>query len=219
MTGKEGQGSALKPAQGLCPRAPHVPGHASHDGPGSWTALHWSGSKGEFNMRRMPRHDAGGPGGRRPAGRRSLIALTLLIPLTTHAVEPAERLPDPAMETRARAISAELRCLVCQNESIDESHADLARDIRALVRRRLTLGDSDTATVQAVVDRYGDFVLLRPPIRRDTWILWYGPVALLLTGLTAIAFWLRRPSPTPPPTPLTEEEHHRLTTLTREDSP
>ena len=112
-----------------------------------------------------------------------LGALFLLLTLTTAvpAVEPSERLPDPALEARARAIGAELRCLVCQNESIDESGADLARDIRALVRRRLTLGDSDAATIQAIVDRYGQFVLLRPPVERATWLLWFGPAALLST--------------------------------------
>ena len=87
---------------------------------------------------------------------------------TALAVEPAERLPDPAMEARARAVSAELRCLVCQNESIDESHADLAHDIRVLVRERLSAGDTDAQATAAVVSRYGDFVLLRPPVKPAT---------------------------------------------------
>ena len=189
MRGKR-QGSALEPAR----RAP--PSWTSRQGHGPWTAIHWVWGR----------------------SRGALLILLLLLPLATHAVEPAERLPDPALETRARAISAELRCLVCQNESIDDSHAGLARDIRALVRRRLTLGDTDTATVQAVVDRYGDFVLLRPPVRRATWLLWYGPAALLLTGLAAIALWLRRrPLSTQPPAPLTEAEQHRLAAMMRED--
>jgi cytochrome c-type biogenesis protein CcmH len=147
-----------------------------------------------------------------------IVLAVLVIPIVTMAVEPGERLPDPAMEARARAISAELRCLVCQNESIDESHADLARDIRALVRRRLTLGDSDAATTQAVVDRYGEFVLLRPPVRPDTWLLWYGPVALMFIGISAIALWLGRPGGRGVPSvPLTTDERRRLASLTRED--
>ena len=94
-----------------------------------------------------------------------------------HAVEPNERLADPALEARARAISGELRCLVCQNESIDESGADLAHDIRVFVRQRLTAGDTDAQAIQAVVNRYGQFVLLKPPVEPATYVLWYGPPA------------------------------------------
>ena len=121
-----------------------------------------------------------------------VLVVWLLLAASAWAVEPAERLADPAMEARARAISAELRCLVCQNESIDESHADLAADIRALVRRRLVAGDSDAAAIRAVVDRYGDFVLLRPPVTRATWLLWFGPAGLLLAAGAATVLWLRR---------------------------
>ena len=149
---------------------------------------------------------------------RSLALMLLLAAaLPALAVEPAERLADPALESRARAISAELRCLVCQNESIDESHADLAHDIRMLVRERLTAGDSDAATVQAVVNRYGDFVLLKPPVEPATYVLWFGPVALLLVGLTGTIVWLRRRSPAAEPvTPLTDAERQRLDGLLRE---
>lgn len=145
--------------------------------------------------------------------------LVLLVMWTTaaHAVEPAERLPDPAMEARARAISAELRCVVCQNESIDESRADLARDIRRLVRERLTAGDSDAQARQAVVARYGDFVLLRPPVKPATYLLWFGPAALLVVGLVGVAVWLRRRRPADPP-PLTEDERRRLDALTRDQA-
>jgi len=143
--------------------------------------------------------------------------LLLAAALPALAVEPAERLADPALESRARAISAELRCLVCQNESIDESHADLAHDIRMLVRERLTAGDSDAATVQAVVNRYGDFVLLKPPVEPATYVLWFGPVALLLVGLAGTIVWLRRRSPAAEPvTPLTDAERQRLDGLLRE---
>ena len=149
---------------------------------------------------------------------RSLALIALLAAaLPALAVEPAERLADPALESRARAISAELRCLVCQNESIDESHADLAHDIRMLVRERLTAGDSDAATVQAVVNRYGDFVLLKPPVEPATYVLWFGPVALLLVGLAGTIVWLRRRSPAAEPvTPLTDAERQRLDGLLRE---
>ena len=146
----------------------------------------------------------------------AVFCAILLAGFAAVAVEPAERLPDPAQEARARTISAELRCLVCQNESIDESHAELAQDIRALVRRRLTLGDTDAAALQAVVDRYGSFVLLRPPVRPATWLLWYGPAAAVLLGLGGIAAWLRR-SGAAAVTPLTPAEQDRLVVLTRED--
>ncbi len=146
-----------------------------------------------------------------------LAAALLAFSVAAHAVEPAERLPDPALEARARTIGAGLRCLVCQNESIDESGAELARDIRALVRRRLAAGDTDEAVFQAVVDRYGDFVLLRPPVRRETWLLWYGPIGLLVLGIGGAFVWLRRPSAVPPAPDLTAEEQQRLAELMKED--
>jgi cytochrome c-type biogenesis protein CcmH len=134
------------------------------------------------------------------------------------AVEPAERLPDTGLEARARAISTELRCLVCQNESIDESHADLARDIRRLVRERLAAGDSDARATQAVVDRYGDFVLLRPPVKPATWLLWFGPVVLVLVAGLGTAVWLRRRTRSADaPAPLTEAERARLDRLLQDD--
>jgi cytochrome c-type biogenesis protein CcmH len=106
---------------------------------------------------------------------------------------------------------------VCQNESIDESHADLAHDIRMLVRERLAAGDSDQATIQAVVNRYGDFVLLKPPVEPATYVLWFGPVALLLVGLAGTVFWLRRRgSAVEPALPLTKDEQQRLDGILRE---
>jgi cytochrome c-type biogenesis protein CcmH len=108
------------------------------------------------------------------------------------AVEPKEMLADPALEARAREISRGLRCVVCQNESIDESDADLAHDLRVLVRERLVAGDSDKQVVQFIVDRYGDFVLLRPPVKPETYLLWASPAILLLLAGAIIALYLRR---------------------------
>lgn len=115
------------------------------------------------------------------------LFLSLLLPLfsvsAAVAVEPDEILPDAAMEHRARDISAGLRCLVCQNQSIDDSHAPLARDLRLLVRERLKAGDSDKAVLDFVVDRYGDFVLLKPPMRGTTLLLWLTPILVLIGGI------------------------------------
>ncbi len=145
-----------------------------------------------------------------------LLAMLLLTAVAARAVEPAERLADSALEARARVISSQLRCLGCQNESIDESGADLAHDIRMFVRERLTTGASNTAVIQAVVDRYGAFVLLKPPIEPATYILWYGPPALLAIGLLGTAIWLKRRQSTPAETaPLSTDEARRLDGLMR----
>jgi cytochrome c-type biogenesis protein CcmH len=134
------------------------------------------------------------------------------------AVEPKERLADPVLEARARAISAKLRCLICQNESIDESHADLARDLRALVRERLTAGDTDAQAIQAIVDRFGDFVLLDPPVRPATYALWYGPPGLLLLASLTTILWLRRRGQSgEPAVPLSQAEQERIDALLLED--
>ncbi len=132
------------------------------------------------------------------------LALALLLLLAAlparAAITPDEILPDPALEERARGITKQLRCLVCQNQSIDDSNAPLARDLRLLVRERLKAGDSDTATLSFVVARYGDFVLLRPPVKATTWLLWFGPALLLLAGVAFL--WMRtrqrRVAPAPP---------------------
>jgi cytochrome c-type biogenesis protein CcmH len=140
-----------------------------------------------------------------------LFALFLLTAAAAQAVEPSERLADPALEARARMISSQLRCLVCQNESIDESGADLAHDIRMFVRERLTAGDTDPQAMQALVNRYGQFVLLKPPVEPATYVLWYGPPLLLLIGLTSTLVWLKRRQPMPADTgPLSAEEASRL---------
>ena len=122
----------------------------------------------------------------------ALALLLILYASAAHAVDPREMLPDPVQETRARAISQGLRCLVCQNESIDESDADLAKDLRLLIRRRIVAGDSDQEVVDYVVQRYGDFVLLRPPFKGATAILWLGPLLFAAAGMIGIVVYYRR---------------------------
>lgn len=119
-----------------------------------------------------------------------LLALCLAIPAM--ALSPDEILPDPALEQRARDISAGLRCLVCQNQSIDDSDADLAKDLRVLVRERLVAGDSDEAVRQYVVDRYGEYVLLNPRLGGHTLLLWIAAPVLLLAGLVTLLVTGRR---------------------------
>ena len=148
------------------------------------------------------------------SGRTRLRAAVLLAALASapgaRAVQPDEILRDPKLESRARTISAELRCLVCQNQSIDDSDAPLARDLRLLVRERLQAGDSDREVVRFVANRYGDFVLLKPPFTAETLVLWLGPAALALGAATAIWAARRR---VPPPAfagPLSEAEEAAL---------
>ncbi|HET8729108.1 MAG TPA: cytochrome c-type biogenesis protein [Alphaproteobacteria bacterium] len=143
-----------------------------------------------------------------------IIILALLLAAPAFAVDPGERLDDPALEARARDISAELRCLVCQNQSIDDSNAPLARDLRILVRERLKAGDSDREAIAYITARYGDYVLLKPPFRGDTLLLWLGPTALLLLAAAAVAVlaWRRRAIGREAP-PLSEAEERRLAAL------
>ena len=135
--------------------------------------------------------------------------------LPAFAVLPAERLVDPALEARARSLSQELRCLVCQNQSIDDSSADLAHDLRVVVRERLVAGDSDGEALAYLTARYGDYVLLRPPVKPATWVLWFGPPAFLLAGLAvAVAGGRRRRSSVAAETAaLSEDERNRLDDL------
>lgn len=145
---------------------------------------------------------------------RWLVLCLMLLAAPALAVQPDEILDDPALEARARALSSGLRCVVCRNESIDDSNADLARDMRLLVRERLVAGDSDAEVVQYLVDRYGEFVLLQP--RRDgiNMILWVSGPVLLLAGLgLAVLALRRRPSPEKP---LTPEEEARLREILRD---
>jgi cytochrome c-type biogenesis protein CcmH len=124
--------------------------------------------------------------------RAALLAFCLAGAPAAQAVQPDEILADAAMEARARAISAELRCMVCQNQSIDDSDAGLARDLRLLVRARLKAGDSDAAVFDYLHARYGDFILLKPPFNAGTALLWALPALALLAGGAAIARGARR---------------------------
>ncbi|MEO0485096.1 MAG: cytochrome c-type biogenesis protein [Pseudomonadota bacterium] len=142
---------------------------------------------------------------------RGLAVFLLLWPMAVFAVEPGEVLSDPALETRARDLSQGLRCPVCQNESIDESSAPVARDLRLLVRERLLAGDSDAEVMEFVVDRYGEFVLLRPEINGANLLLWLAGPAVLILVLGGIALRLRGTAAVE--TPLTAEEEERLSTL------
>jgi cytochrome c-type biogenesis protein CcmH len=142
-----------------------------------------------------------------------ILALALAAPAL--AVQPDEILPDPGLEARARAITSELRCVVCQAESIDDSNADIARDLRLLVRERIVAGDTDKEVVDFVVARYGEFVLFRPPFNARNAALWLaGPALLLIGGGIAFAFIRRRSAlPEPARPPLTPEEEARLRDL------
>jgi cytochrome c-type biogenesis protein CcmH len=136
-------------------------------------------------------------------------AVVTLSPL--HAVQVDEILQDPALESRARGISSELRCMVCQNQSIDDSEAPLARDLRLLVRERLKAGDSDRQVVDFMVARYGEFVLLKPRFAWHTAILWAAPLLALLTGLAMLLVSMRnRSAAAPEPVVLTEAEQRKL---------
>jgi cytochrome c-type biogenesis protein CcmH len=148
-----------------------------------------------------------------------LLGTCLLAPGAQAATSPDEVLADPVLEERARALSRQLRCLVCQNQSIDDSDADLARDLRQLVRERLVAGDSDAEIIAFLTARYGDFVLLRPPVKPATWGLWFGPLAVLLVaGGGIVVFLRRRGSRETASAPLSPGERARLDALMREAS-
>lgn len=125
-----------------------------------------------------------------------ILLLSAFTAMTSLAVEPSEILDDPVLEERARTISKNLRCVVCQNETIDDSNATIAQDMRRLVRQRLLDGDSDQDVLDYMVDRYGDFVLLRPQFKTQTLLLWLGPIILLLIGGGVVARYVRQSSPT-----------------------
>ena len=135
------------------------------------------------------------------------------------AVEPGEMLQNPVLETRARTISEGLRCLVCQNESIDDSHAELAQDIRLLVRQRLQAGDTNQQVRDFLVARYGQFILLRPPFEAQTLLLWGTPViVLVLGGIGIVLAQRRRRSVRDPAKPLSADERLRLDELLAESA-
>jgi cytochrome c-type biogenesis protein CcmH len=138
----------------------------------------------------------------------------MLLSFPALAVEPSEMLKDPALEARARTIGRELRCVVCQNQSIDDSAAEVAHDMRVAVRERLTAGDSDKAVMDYMVARYGDYVLLEPPFKARTLVLWLGTPFLLLVAAAALfAAARRRRSIATAPVPLTAQEQQRLDAL------
>jgi cytochrome c-type biogenesis protein CcmH len=142
------------------------------------------------------------------------VLFALLAPGAAFAVRPDEMLKDPALEARARHLSEELRCMVCQNQSIDDSEAPLAHDLRVLVRQRLEAGDSDRQVLDYLVSRYGDFVLLKPPFKLETLLLWGLPPLALLVGLAGIVVMARRRTTlVERPEPLSSEEQAKVATL------
>jgi cytochrome c-type biogenesis protein CcmH len=149
----------------------------------------------------------------RDAGRLALLLL-LLAPLAAHAVSnPADMLPDQAMEERARNLGRDIRCMVCQNQSIEDSEVGLARDLRLIVRERIVAGDTDAQVKDFLHARYGDFVLLKPPFSWSTAALWATPAVAVLLGLGLIFAMRRRQAQVAGPPPLTEEERRRLAAL------
>lgn len=143
---------------------------------------------------------------------RALLLSLLLLATPVWAVQPDEILSDPALEERARDLSKGLRCLVCRNESIDESNASLARDLRILLRERLVAGDTDAEAVAFIVDRYGEYVLLNPPASGSTWLLWgAGPLMLLLAGGVGLMYLRgRSTADAKDQVPLSDAEQDRL---------
>ncbi len=148
--------------------------------------------------------------------RRLAVLLLWLLAAPALAVQPDEILGDPKLEARAREISSGLRCLVCRNELIDESNADLARDLRLLVRERLVAGDTDEEVVSFVTDRYGEYVLLRPSMKGANLILWISGPLMLVAALLIAGFALRRRRNQPGPPALSEAERARLRQLTED---
>ncbi|ACM00805.1 cytochrome c-type biogenesis protein [Cereibacter sphaeroides] len=150
--------------------------------------------------------------------RLAALLLAALLATPAFAVQPDEILPDPALEARARDISQGLRCLVCRNENIDDSNAQLARDLRLLVRERLVAGDSDAEVVEFVVDRYGEYVLLNPTTGGANLILWIAGPAMLAGGLGLAALYLRRrrTAPDAASAALSDEEQARLAEILKD---
>lgn len=146
---------------------------------------------------------------------RLLVLLALLLPLSAHAVSnPADMLPDPALEARARELGRDIRCMVCQNQSIEDSEVGLARDLRLIVRERITAGDSDDQVKSFLRARYGDFVLMKPPFAWSTAALWATPLVAVLAGFGLILAMRRRAAAAAgAPAPLTEDERKRLAAL------
>jgi len=149
-----------------------------------------------------------------------LLAMLAVAAFPAAAVNPSEILADPALEARAREVSKGLRCVVCQNQSIDDSNADLARDMRILVRERITAGDSNDEVTAYMVSRYGDFVLLKPPLKTGTYVLWFGPGVIVVLALIGIFFFYRRRAGAASQAPaelLSDDERRRLEALLKEN--
>ena len=146
--------------------------------------------------------------------RRLLLTLAAVSAMAgaARAVEPDEMLADPKLEARAQALSKQLRCVVCQNQTIDDSEAPLAKDLRVIVRERIAAGDSDEAAMGYIVARYGSFVQMKPPVRGDTLALWFGPAIALVLGAAGAVVYMRGRSPASaaPLTPAEEQEAERL---------
>ena len=145
--------------------------------------------------------------------RRAALIAALTLAGAAFAVEPDEMLADPSLERRAQAIDRELRCVVCQSQSIAESDAPLAKDMRLIVRERIAAGDSDREVFAFLRDRYGDYVLARPPVQANTIALWAFPPAILLAGLALGLVYARRARTLPKPAALTDEERRRIDAL------
>ena len=142
-----------------------------------------------------------------------ILSIIMSLPLNVVAVEPSEILQNPQLEIRARNLSQNIRCLVCQNQSIDDSNASLAKDLRKIVREQLVSGASDDEIYNFLIERYGDFVLLRPPVKETTYILWYGPLFIFFAGLVLSALFLIRRKRILPEEPLSHSEKEELSRL------
>jgi len=147
-----------------------------------------------------------------------LVLCLLLLPTAALAFGADEPLADPEQETRARDLARELRCAVCQNQSIFDSNADLARDLRVLVRERIAAGDTDEEAKAYIVDRYGDFVLLKPPMKATTYALWFGPAVIFVLGASAVFLYYRHRRGQREIAALSDEERRRLEKLLTDES-
>ncbi len=148
-----------------------------------------------------------------------LLAVMAVLPLAGHAGEALPTEQDPVSAARAVKLGEQLRCLVCQNQTIEESNAELALDLRRQIREQIAAGKSDAEITQYMVDRYGDFVLYRPPLKSTTLLLWIGPALLLLVGIAVLVRVLRSRRAAPEDAPLSPEEHARAARLLAIDSP
>lgn len=207
----------------LAPQAPGAVGSAAPSqcsGPPSGRRFAPPGRHHSVRLALAPRGAAAL--GLASALRASVILLLVALATPALAVYPDEMLKDPALEHRARELGKDLRCLVCQNQSIDDSDADLAKDLRIIVRERIKAGDSDDMVRKYVVDRYGDYVLLKPPFKLTTLALWLGPFALFVGAIAVvIGFYRRRRTAgeAPPPPPLSAEDQRRLAALLKASGP